>query len=336
MSVPPGSPLSPEELAERAGVDPAEIERLVGFGILSSDGDAGFGSADIHRVRLIAACERAGMGADAIALAIADGALSLSFLDLPQYRWAALRDETFGQLAERLELPFDVIQDVGAALGSRRPSAGDQIREDEETIFELIRLASPMVATDALVRISRVYVDGLRRMAAAEAELFDTHLVGGLTRMGFSYVKAMDQASTLLAREMGLMVDRSAADHGGTPIKWLGDGVMVHYRDPEEAARGTLEMVERAPRVGLPAHAGVAAGPVVMQDGDHFGRTVNLASRLASSAGGGQALVSDVVAGLVDAPDLSFTELGPVDLKGFAEPVHVFEAAGSVVRRAPG
>jgi class 3 adenylate cyclase len=135
---------------------------------------------------------------------------------------------------------------------------------------------------------------------------------------------------------MGLMVDRSAADHGGTPVKWLGDGVMVHYRDPEEAVRGTLEMVERAPRVGLPAHAGVAAGPVVMQDGDYFGRTVNLASRLASSAGAGQALVSDVVAGLVDAPDLSFTELGPVDLKGFAEPVHVFEAAGSVVRRAPG
>jgi class 3 adenylate cyclase len=34
----------------------------------------------------------------------------------------------------------------------------------------------------------------------------------------------------------------------------------------------------------------VAAGPVVVQGGDHFGRTVNLAARIAACAGAGQVL----------------------------------------------
>ena len=39
-----------------------------------------------------------------------------------------------------------------------------------------------------------------------------------------------------------------------------------------------LGMVEQLPEAGLPpAHVGVTAGPVVVQGGDYFGRTVNLA-----------------------------------------------------------
>ena len=50
------------------------------------------------------------------------------------------------------------------------------------------------------------------------------------------------------------------------------------------------------PEAGLPpAHVGVAAGPVVVQGGDYFGRTVNLAARIAARAGAGQVLVSQSV-----------------------------------------
>jgi adenylate cyclase len=65
---------------------------------------------------------------------------------------------------------------------------------------------------------------------------------------------------------------------------------------------------------------------VVMQDGDYFGRAVNLASRIAAAAGAGQTLVTGSVVDLSEDPTLSFRELEPMGLKGFAGPVDVFEA----------
>ena len=388
-----------EELVDRAGIDITLAQRLIELGILVPDAGDRFDDTDVYRVRLVGACERAGISAEAIASAIEDGQLSLAFLEFPQYRWAAFQTETYGELAERFDLAFDVMRDVEAALGPRPPFLHDRVREGDEGIFRLIGLMASMVDTDALARIGRVYVDSLRRMAEAEAVLFDTYLVGGLERMGLSYGQAVEQASGLgvemfplleqmilalyrrqrergwtngmveriervvdemgryprperpqafafidlagytqmtdergdqagadLAAEMAGMVDRGTADHDGTPVKWLGDGVMIRFRDPGTAVRATLEIVERAPAVGLPAHAGIAAGPVVMQDGDYFGRTVNLASRIAATAGAGQTLVSGLVAELARADDLAFREVGPVELKGFAEPVPLFEA----------
>ena len=89
------------------------------------------------------------------------------------------------------------------------------------------------------------------------------------------------------------------------PIKWLGDGVTLRFRDASDAhpvRRSTW--FERAPAMGLPAHAGVAAGSAVFQDGDYFGRTVNLAARIAARATEGQTLVSQDVAELAETADV--------------------------------
>jgi class 3 adenylate cyclase len=60
---------------------------------------------------------------------------------------------------------------------------------------------------------------------------------------------------------------------------------MLRFRDPSGAVVSALDMVEDVPAAGLPpAHVGVAAGPVIRQGGDYFGRTVNLASRIADHA----------------------------------------------------
>jgi adenylate cyclase len=85
--------------------------------------------------------------------------------------------------------------------------------------------------------------------------------------------------------------------------------------------------VAQLPAAGLPpAHVGVAAGPVVIQGGDYFGRTVNLAARIAGRAGAGQVLVS---AGVAEAPPpegVRYVALGQRRLKGFAQPVRLLEA----------
>jgi adenylate cyclase len=136
-----------------------------------------------------------------------------------------------------------------------------------------------------------------------------------------------DQAAAALAESLAVLVRRSSREHGGVPVKWLGDGVMSWFREPAGAVLSALQMVEQLPEAGLPpAHVGVAAGPVVVQGGDYFGRTVNLAARIAARAGAGQVLVGEQVVERAPPQGVTFVELGQVQLNGFARPVRLLEA----------
>ena len=136
--------------------------------------DGTFGRGDVQRVRLVEACDRAGLSAEAIAEAVAAGRLPL-VPEPPQYCWSELRTETYGELAARLGIPFDVIRQT-SAVWSVGTTPEDRTREDDETIFTLIGMIATIVDLDALTRIGRVYVDGLRRVAeAGERALPDVH-----------------------------------------------------------------------------------------------------------------------------------------------------------------
>jgi adenylate cyclase len=136
-----------------------------------------------------------------------------------------------------------------------------------------------------------------------------------------------DAAAAALAETLAVLVSRSAGGHGGVPVKWLGDGVMVHFREPAGAVLSALDLVEQLPAAGLPpAHAGVAAGPVVVQGGDYFGRTVNLAARIAAQAVAGQVLVSDSVPQSAALQGVTFAEVGEAQLKGIPRAVRLLEA----------
>jgi adenylate cyclase len=126
-----------------------------------------------------------------------------------------------------------------------------------------------------------------------------------------------DAAAADLAARLAGLVRRAAQEHNGTPVKWLGDGVMFYFREPAAAVLAALGMVEVVGRQGLPpAHVGIHAGPVIFQDGDYFGRTVNLASRIAEYARPGEVLVSQEVVDAAESGPVRFTEIGPVELKG--------------------
>jgi adenylate cyclase len=89
-------------------------------------------------------------------------------------------------------------------------------------------------------------------------------------------------------------------------------------------------MVERAAQEDLPpARAGIHAGPVVFQEGDYFGRTVNIASRIADYARPGEVVVSQQVVESAPEDSLSFTEIGPVTLKGVLEELTLHTAVRS-------
>jgi adenylate cyclase len=89
-----------------------------------------------------------------------------------------------------------------------------------------------------------------------------------------------------------------------------------------------LELVDRLPRVGLPrARVGLHTGPVVFQDGDYFGRTVNVAARITDYARPGEVLVSEEVVAAADRLGaVRFESVGPISLKGLSAPIALFTA----------
>ncbi|MFL6272305.1 MAG: adenylate/guanylate cyclase domain-containing protein [Actinomycetes bacterium] len=396
--------LSAAELADLAGVTEGEVERLADLGILAArDGTGPFLEADVPKVRLAVACERAGLPMEGIASAVRAGRLSFAFLEgTPFRRWAFRSGRTYRQVSQDTGIPLETLGAVLEQMGFARVGPDEPMREDELDVVPLVAhgLSSGILDPAWLARLGRAHVEGLRLIATAWGDVYQARFEGPVLAAGGNQRAAMERAARLsidflplgdpallamyhrqeellwteglverieheleqagilgrpgrvpamlfldlvgytrlteergdaaaaaLAESLAVLVDRSARAHGGVPVKWLGDGVMVHYRTPAGAVGSALELVEQLPEAGLPpAHVGVAAGPVVVQGGDYFGRTVNLAARIAARAGAGQVLASEGVAAPDPPAGVRFLELGDLELKGFARPVRLLEA----------
>jgi adenylate cyclase len=152
------------------------------------------------------------------------------------------------------------------------------------------------------------------------------------------YTALTEEAGDLAAAEVALaltqLVKEVAARHRGEVVKMLGDGVHFHFRDPHDAVRAALDIVRQVGPRGLPpAHVGANAGPMIYDEGDYFGRTVNVAARIAARAGPGQVFVGDDLARAVRPRDFVLRELGPVELKGISAPITIYEASPAGVHR---
>jgi adenylate cyclase len=398
------APLSTSELAELAGATEAEVDRMVGLGILvQRDRARPFLATDVQKVRLAKACEQAGLPMEGIAAAIRAGRLSFAFLEAsPFRRWALRSTQTYRQVSQETGVPLELLHAALASMGFASVAPDERIREDELEIVPLLQLGHATGVLDQawMTRVGRTFAEGLRLVAKAENEAYHARfempmLEAGLdqretmelaSRLGGDFnplvdrallamyrrqqelawtehlvehvetaleqtgvlgrpgrVPAMcfldlvgytrlteergDQAAAELAGALAVLVDRSSREQGGVPVKWLGDGVMFHFWDPAGAALAALGMAEELPAAGLPpAHVGVVAGPVVAQGGDYFGRTVNLAARIAAHASAGQVLVTRSVVETASPQGVRFVELGEVRLQGISRPVRVFEA----------
>jgi len=143
-----------------------------------------------------------------------------------------------------------------------------------------------------------------------------------------------DEAAAAAAATLFDIADRAVRTGSGRVVKQLGDGVLLRLPDSETAIRAVAAIVAAAPSQGLPeVHAGIAAGPVFVRDGDVFGRTVNLASRIADRAGPGEILVEEGVVVALPRGTARFEPIGRVELKGMPEPVALWRASAG---HAPG
>ena len=139
-----------------------------------------------------------------------------------------------------------------------------------------------------------------------------------------------DEAAARVAARLAELAEASARRADGRVVKELGDGVLLRFPDTERALRAVRELVAAVIDAGLPApHAGIAAGPVIVRDGDVFGRTVNLASRIADQAGPGEVVVEEGVVVALPRGTASFEPIGRVELKGIAEPIALWRVKGA-------
>jgi hypothetical protein len=82
--------------ADKAGVEPGYVDRLIELGIVVPDGDERLTTGDVRRTQMARTLEGAGIGLEALAAGMRSGRLSLGFMDTPAYqRFATLSDETF-------------------------------------------------------------------------------------------------------------------------------------------------------------------------------------------------------------------------------------------------
>jgi adenylate cyclase len=137
-----------------------------------------------------------------------------------------------------------------------------------------------------------------------------------------------DEAGVELADRLATIVHEAAQPHGGNPVKWLGDGVMFHFDDPSAAILTGIDLVMQIPAtIDVRARVGINAGHVILRDGDYFGRTVNVASRIADYARPGEVLLSDEVKERWSGEGVRFHAIGPVALKGLRDELTLHTAS---------
>jgi adenylate cyclase len=115
-----------------------------------------------------------------------------------------------------------------------------------------------------------------------------------------------------------------AGSHGGRLVKQLGDGVMLAFPGRRAAIEAAVDL-RAAAAAGTPLpplHIGISSGPVIERDGDYFGRTVNLASRLSGIAGPGEIVTDATTADALEPTDAA--PLGTVEVKGLPTPIPLF------------
>src|SRR3954468_276714 len=126
-----------------------------------------------------------------------------------------------------------------------------------------------------------------------------------------------DDIAAEVAMRLGEVALETVGRHGGRIVKLLGDGVLVRFDDAQTAADGALDLLVALPHAALPtAHAGLAAGPLIVRDGDVFGRTVNLAARIADVTPDGRLYAPEGVGADLDHDRVYVTPAGHSTLQG--------------------
>ncbi len=140
-----------------------------------------------------------------------------------------------------------------------------------------------------------------------------------------------DAAARELLREHERITREALAAHGGSEVKTMGDGFMASFSAATNALECAIalqrafaernESAEEAIKVRI----GLNAGEPIAEDDDLYGTAVNMAARICAKADAGEVLASNVVRELVAGKGFLFNDRGDTELRGFEDPVRLYE-----------
>jgi len=166
---------------------------------------------------------------------------------------------------------------------------------------------------------------------APEAGAFRTVLftdVAGSTSMMH---RLGDEKGRAVLRQHERITREALKAHGGAEVKSLGDGFMASFSSATRALECAIAMQRafaehnESAEEPMRVRVGLNAGEPIAEDEDLFGTAVILAARIAAKADGGEILASDVVRQLVAGKSFLFSDRGDVALRGFEDPVRLYE-----------
>jgi class 3 adenylate cyclase len=125
-------------------------------------------------------------------------------------------------------------------------------------------------------------------------------------------------------------VNAIVRSRGGRVLKTIGDGHMIRFEEPAASVMACVDLVEMN-ESPLPLRVGGHFGPVIPTGADLLGHVVNVASRVADLAEGGQSLVTSRLrdaAGRL--PYIVFDAPQHASVQGLHDPVEVCKVHRSV------
>jgi class 3 adenylate cyclase len=220
--------------------------------------------------------------------------------------------------------------DVASRLASGIPDA-------HLALLEGTSLAPYLGDMDAvLAAIDEFLGEGEETAAEAAAP---SREAGGLVTILFTDV----EGSTALTQRLGdakardvvrtheQIVREALKAHGGSEVKTMGDGFMASFSSATRALECAIAMQRafaehnESAEEPIRVRVGLNAGEPIAEEEDLFGTAVILAARIAAKAEGGEIVASDVVRQLVAGKGFLFADRGDVALRGFEDPVRLFE-----------
>ncbi len=143
-----------------------------------------------------------------------------------------------------------------------------------------------------------------------------------------------DAGAQELLRTHNAIVRDALKAQDGAEIKHTGDGIMASFATASKAlgcaAAIQTGFAERNETAAEPINVriGLNAGEPVAEDEDLFGTAVQLAARVCAHAQPGTILAANVVRELSAGKGFLFSDQGDVVLRGFEDPVRLYEVRG--------
>jgi adenylate cyclase len=132
--------------------------------------------------------------------------------------------------------------------------------------------------------------------------------------------------------EHDAILSRAIKRYGGRRVKHTGDGIFATFPTVPEALLAATDVAadfernrERATDAPLAVRIAITAGDVLSSGHDLFGTVVTAAHRVCALAKDNQILVAANVVQAVKGHGFAFEDRGAHELKGFPEPVQLWE-----------